>query len=111
VPNFPNLFLSYGPNTNLGGGSIIYMLEAQARHIRQTIDRMHAGSYRTVEVTADAERAYDQDVQGQLSHSVWAHCDSWYRHASGRITSNWPGSTHPYAQRTKALDPDAFEWA
>jgi cation diffusion facilitator CzcD-associated flavoprotein CzcO len=111
VPNFPNLFLSYGPNTNLGGGSIIYMLEAQARHIRQTVDRMHAGSYRTVQVTADAERAYDQDVQGQLSHSVWAHCDSWYRHASGRITSNWPGSTHPYAKRTKSLDPDAFEWA
>jgi cation diffusion facilitator CzcD-associated flavoprotein CzcO len=111
VPNFPNLFLSYGPNTNLGGGSIIYMLEAQARHIRQTVDRMHAGSFRTVEVTARAEQAYDHEVQGRLSHSVWAHCDSWYRHASGRITSNWPGSTHPYAQRTRTLEPDAFEWA
>src|SRR5690606_18926702 len=35
APNFPNLLISYGPNTNLGGGSIIYMLEAQARHMRQ----------------------------------------------------------------------------
>jgi cation diffusion facilitator CzcD-associated flavoprotein CzcO len=111
VPGFPNLFLSYGPNTNLGGGSIVYMLEAQARHIRQAVDRMVAGSYRTVQVTRDAEEAYDREVQAKLSHSVWAHCNSWYRHASGRITSNWPGSTHPYAQRTKTLEPDAFEWA
>jgi cation diffusion facilitator CzcD-associated flavoprotein CzcO len=111
VPGFPNLLITYGPNTNLGGGSIVYMLEAQARHMRQAVDRLVAGSYRTVEVTAEAEEAYDQDVQQRLSHSVWAHCDSWYRHASGRITSNWPGSTHPYAQRTKALKPEAFHWS
>lgn len=110
VPGFPNLLITYGPNTNLGGGSIVYMLEAQARHMRQAVDRLAAGSYRSVEVTEEAEEAYDRDVQGRLSHSVWAHCDSWYRHASGRITSNWPGSTHPYAQRTKVLEPEAFHW-
>lgn len=111
VPHFPNLLVTYGPNTNLGGGSIIYMLEAQARHMRQTLDRLEAGSYRTVEVTEQAEATYDHDVQERLSRSVWAHCDSWYRHSSGRITSNWPGSTHPYAQRTKVLEPEAFHWS
>lgn len=111
VPGFPNLLLSYGPNTNLGGGSIIYMLEAQARHMRQALDRLEAGSYRSVEVTERAEEDYDREIQGRLGHSVWSHCDNWYRHESGRITSNWPGSTHPYAQRTKTLDPAAFEWA
>lgn len=110
VPGFPNLLLSYGPNTNLGGGSIIYMLEAQARHMRQTLDRLVAGTYRSVEVSERAEQDYDQEIQGRLGRSVWSHCDNWYRHASGRITSNWPGSTHPYAQRTKTLDPAAFEW-
>jgi cation diffusion facilitator CzcD-associated flavoprotein CzcO len=111
VPGFPNLLVTYGPNTNLGGGSIVYMLEAQARHMRQTVDRLVAGSYHRVEVTAEAEEAYDRGVQQRLSHSVWAHCDSWYRHPSGRITSNWPGSTHPYARRTKVLEPQAFHWS
>jgi len=111
VPHFPNLLLSYGPNTNLGGGSIIYMLEAQARHMRQALDRMRAGDYRTIAVTPEAEDAYDHQVQGELEHSAWAHCDNWYRHRSGRITSNWPGSTRPYAKRTRTLEPDAFEWA
>jgi len=111
APHFPNLFITYGPNTNLGGGSIIYMLEAQARHMRQALDRMRSGQYRTVEVTEAAEAEYDHDVQRELEHSAWAHCDSWYRHRSGRITSNWPGSTHPYARRTRTLEPEAFIWA
>ena len=111
VPHFPNLFVTYGPNTNLGGGSIIFMLEAQARHMRQTLDRMVAGDYRTVEVTEEAELAYDRDLAEKLEHSPWAHCDNWYRHRSGRITSNWPGSTRPFAQATRNLDPTAFRWA
>jgi hypothetical protein len=87
------------------------MLEAQARNMRQALDRLRSGSYRTVEVTEAAEREYDHDIQGRLGRSVWAHCDSWYRHTSGRITSNWPGSTLPYSQRTKTLDPTAFTWS
>ncbi|WP_456694617.1 flavin-containing monooxygenase [Aeromicrobium sp. P5_D10] len=110
VPNFPNLFLSYGPNTNLGGGSIIYMLEAQARHMRQSLDHLRNHRHRSVEVTEAAEEAYDREIQARLGRSVWSHCNSWYRHASGRITSNWPGSTHPYAKRTRTLQPEAFAW-
>ena len=34
VPGFPNLFLLYGPSTNLGhGGSIIFHSECQTRHV------------------------------------------------------------------------------
>ncbi len=33
VPDFPNFLMMYGPNTNVGSGSIVYMLESQARHI------------------------------------------------------------------------------
>jgi cation diffusion facilitator CzcD-associated flavoprotein CzcO len=111
VPNFPNLFVTYGPNTNLGGGSIIYMLEAQARHMRQALDRLEAGSWTTIEVTEEAELAYDREITEKLEHSAWAHCDNWYRHRSGRITSNWPGATLPFANATKVLEPTAFRWA
>ena len=111
VPNFPNLFVTYGPNTNLGGGSIIYMLEAQAKHMRQVIDRMESGNYQAVEVTAVADRAYDEEIQTLLEHSPWADCNNWYRHPSGRITSNWPGATLPFAKRTKTVESEAFSWS
>ncbi len=33
VPGYPNFFMLYGPNTNVGSNSVIFMLEAQARYI------------------------------------------------------------------------------
>src|SRR5690606_25581367 len=35
VTGFPNFFLMYGPNTNVGSGSIVHMLESQAAYIVQ----------------------------------------------------------------------------
>ena len=40
VSGFPNLFLMYGPNTNLGHNSIIVMIECQARYIVSAIRQM-----------------------------------------------------------------------
>src|SRR5262249_52034106 len=38
VPNFPNLFLMYGPNTNIViNGSIIYFSECEAHYITESI--------------------------------------------------------------------------
>ena len=33
IPGFPNFFMMYGPNTNLGHNSIIFMIESQTRYI------------------------------------------------------------------------------
>ncbi len=41
VPDFPNMFLIYGPNTNGGTGSVIYVIEAAVAHYRG-----HAGDER-----------------------------------------------------------------
>jgi cation diffusion facilitator CzcD-associated flavoprotein CzcO len=37
VPNFPNFCMLYGPNTNLGHNSIIFMMESQMDHIIKII--------------------------------------------------------------------------
>jgi cation diffusion facilitator CzcD-associated flavoprotein CzcO len=50
VPGFPNLFVVYGPDTNLGGSSIIGMLEAQADWIAQVARRVHDGRAHRVAV-------------------------------------------------------------
>ena len=43
MPGFPNLFCVYGPNTNLGGSSIVAMMEAQAGWIAQVARRIADG--------------------------------------------------------------------
>ena len=40
VPGFPNFFMLYGPNTNVGSNSVIFMLEAQARYIVRALKYM-----------------------------------------------------------------------
>ncbi|TCJ28286.1 flavin-containing monooxygenase [Nocardioides jejuensis] len=100
VPNFPNLFVMYGPNTNTGGGSIIYFLEAQAKYLGDYVEHLvEAGA--PLEVRADVEQAYDDAVQAELGGSVWSQCTSWYRQADGRITTNWPWLGAQYKARAK----------
>lgn len=107
VPHFPNLFLMYGPNTNLGSGSIVFMLECQARYIRQALAHLRDGN--SLVVRPAVEATYDQEVQSRLSGGVWSKCASWYRLANGRIPTNWPGLVSEYRRRTATFDPSDYD--
>lgn len=109
VPGFPNLGLVYGPNTNLGGSSIINMMESQAGFIRQLVERVRGGG--SIAVRAEAEERFDDEVQRRLADSVWGGCASWYRDDGGRVTTNWPGTVAEYKQRTARIDAADFEVA
>ena len=100
VPNFPNLAIMYGPNTNTGGGSIIYFLEAQARYIRDMVEYLQRTG-RPIEVRQDVADAHDDEIQRELSGSVWSQCASWYRNSDGRITTNWPRLGAQYRRQAK----------
>ena len=97
VPGFPNLFLLYGPNTNLGSGSIVVMIEAQIGYLLAALAGLRAGQ--SVEIRPEVAARFDAELQHRLNRSVWAGCASWYRTASGRITTNWPGLPSEYQRR------------
>jgi cation diffusion facilitator CzcD-associated flavoprotein CzcO/acetyl esterase/lipase len=104
VPGFPNMFMLYGPNTNLGSGSILYMLESQIRYVTDAVEALGAAGTDRIEVRDDVESDYDSEMQQRLDDSVWATCASWYRTDGGRITNNWPGRMREYRRRTRQLD-------
>ncbi|HWU32768.1 MAG TPA: NAD(P)/FAD-dependent oxidoreductase [Marmoricola sp.] len=110
VPNFPNLFVMYGPNTNTGGGSIIYFLETQARYLGEYVAHL-AEVGRPLAIRPEVEAAYDDRIQTELSTSVWSRCTSWYRQADGRITANWPllGVQYKRQARFDAADYEVME--
>jgi len=107
VPGFPNLLVMYGPNTNTGGGSIIYFLEAQAKYLGQYVEHVAAAGA-PVSVLAEVEKAHDERIQSKLGGSVWSQCTSWYRTAEGRITTNWPSLGIEYKAQAK-FDPADYE--
>lgn len=108
VPGFPNLFTVYGPNTNLGGSSIINMLESQAGWIAQVARRVQDGRAHRVAVRREVWERYDAEMQDRLGNGIWAGCDSWYRDGQ-RITTNWPGMVAEYKRRTAVVDWSELE--
>jgi len=102
VAGFPNFFMLYGPNTNLGAGSIIYMLEAQAGYIAQCAQLLQARNLKSLEVKAEAQRAYNAEVQQRNRGTTYeSGCHSWYIGPDGRNTNNWVGYMTEYGRRLK----------
>jgi cation diffusion facilitator CzcD-associated flavoprotein CzcO len=111
VPDFPNMFVMYGPNTNTSGGSIIVYLEAQAAYIRQALQLMRRGGAAAIEVRREVEYAADRALQARFVGTAWTRCDSWYRDERGRIVANWPGYMREYLAQTKQLDAHQYHFA
>ncbi len=109
VAGFPNFFMTYGPNTNLGHNSIIFMIECQTRYIIDCLRQMHARGLRAIDVRPDVQAAYNASLQEALAQTAWSQVDrSWYIDR-GKITNNWSGSTVEYWWKTRRADLDAYE--
>jgi cation diffusion facilitator CzcD-associated flavoprotein CzcO/acetyl esterase/lipase len=101
VPGFPNFFMIYGPNTNLGHNSIVHMIESQVAHVMRCIQAMKRAGAETIEVDAQLHRRFNRRIQQRLAHTVWNGCKSWYLDATGHNSTNWPGFTLSYRWLTK----------
>ena len=105
VAGFPNFFMMYGPNTNLGHNSIIFMLECQTRYIVEAIETLRRRGLAYLDVRPEAMAAYNARIERELARTVWAATEkSWYKTASGRITNNWSGTTARYWWTTRRFD-------
>ncbi len=110
VPEFPNLFMLYGPNTNLGGGSIVHILESEHRYVLGAVQMLAAHPGAAVAVRDSRLQEYDREIQKRLQGSAWATgCQSWYIDEHGRNSSNWPGTMREYRTRTARFDSESYE--
>ncbi len=99
VSGFPNFFMLYGPNTNQGANSIIYILEAGARMAASAVSRLaRRGGH--LDVRPEVESRFNKQISADLEQTIWTQCDSYYRSPSGRIVTQWPHSELDYAKAT-----------
>jgi cation diffusion facilitator CzcD-associated flavoprotein CzcO len=109
VTGFPNFFILYGPNTNLGGNSIIYMLEGQIGYTLGAIQALDRARLAWLDVRPDVHDDFNVWVQTASRTSVWeTGCHSWYTTATGRNTNNWPDHTFLYRYRVRRFDLGAY---
>ena len=110
VSGFPNFFMLYGPNTNLGHNSILVMIEAQVGYIADLVQKLQARGLRRADVRRDVMDDYNRRLQQDLAKSVWATIGaSWYKLADGTITNNWPHSTIRYQRLLREARLEDYE--
>ena len=105
VPNFPNFFMMYGPNTNLGHNSIIFMIECQTAYIMDCLRQMDEENLRSLDLKPEVMQRFNAKIQGELENTVFAQAErSWYKTAAGKITNNWSTTTIRYWLQTRRIN-------
>lgn len=111
VSGFPNFFMLYGPNTNVGSGSIIFMLECQQQYLVQMLQAQAAQQWKAMEVRAEAQAAFAAEMRARSESTTFSgDCQSWYKTAEGRNTNNWVGLMREYARRTATPAYEDYEF-
>ena len=112
APDFPNMFILYGPGTNGGhGGSAVFNSECQVRYtmlaLRELIER-GADSLDVKRAPFDAYQALFDAEHAQL---VWTHpgVNNWYRNKDGRVVTNSPWRLSHYRNLTADFRPEDYD--
>jgi cyclohexanone monooxygenase len=109
VAGFPNLFFMIGPNTGLAHNSMVYMIEAQARYVIDSLRSMQRAAWSRIEVQAEVQRSFNEGLQAKISQTVWGSgCRSWYLNDQGRNTLLWPGATFSYRRLTRRFEAQHY---
>ncbi|WKG05748.1 NAD(P)/FAD-dependent oxidoreductase [Mycolicibacterium sp. HK-90] len=102
VPGFPNFFMLYGPNTNVGSNSVIFILEAQARYVVRALKHLRRKRKSYVAVRPEAMAAFLADIDRWMQGTVWlTRCSSYFRAPSGRVVTQWPRSARAFWSMTR----------
>jgi cation diffusion facilitator CzcD-associated flavoprotein CzcO len=110
VAGYPNLFFLVGPNTGLGHTSIVFIIESQIAYVLDALRTMRRRGASTVEVRAEAQAAYNAELDRMTEGTVWVGggCTSYYIDRNGHNSALWPTYTWPFRRRTREFDVSAY---
>jgi 4-hydroxyacetophenone monooxygenase len=111
VPQFPNLFCLYGPNTNIViNGSIIYFSECEVQYLLDAVRLLLGGGHGSMAVRPEVYDAHNERVDEANRARAWgaSEVSSWYKNETGRVTQNWPFSLFEFWERTREVEPDDY---
>ncbi len=109
VPGFPNFFMLYGPNTNVGSNSVIFVLEAQARYIVRALRHLRRTRRSYIAVRPAAMAEFLAKIDRWMQGTVWTtQCSNYFRAANGRVVTQWPRSATAFWTMTRRFRRSDF---
>lgn len=113
VPEFPNFFVLYGPNTNLAhGGSAVFHSECQVRYTMQGLRELVESGNAALEVKPEPFWEYQEKVDAAHRELVWSHpgVTSWYKNGAGRVHAASPWRLVDYRNMTEVFKPEEYHF-
>jgi 4-hydroxyacetophenone monooxygenase len=104
VPDFPNLFCLYGPNTNLAhGGSAIFHTECQVTYVTGCLRALLEQGWRAIECREDVHDEYNERVDAANERMPWGQgqVGNWFKNSTGRVVTNSPWRLVDYWAMTR----------
>lgn len=105
VSGYPNLFLTFGPNSGPGHSSALVYMEAQIDYITQAIGSLLRFGWKSLDVRPEVQQRYNDDIQRRLQATTWnSGCQSWYLTEDGFNATMFPGFATQYVNQLKTVD-------
>lgn len=93
---FPNYFISLGPNAALGDGNLLLLIEREIDYFTECVAKMQRDNIRAMSVRREAVERFTKYCDNYFSRTVFTmKCRSWYKGGTedGRINAIWPGKS------------------
>ncbi|MFJ8927582.1 flavin-containing monooxygenase [Streptomyces sp. NPDC102364] len=115
VPDFPNFFIMYGPNSQNRAGSLIVWMETWARYIAQSMIALIEGGHRHLSVRHEVFEQYNERLDQAMLSLIWYDEGSkdrnYYVNEFGRQQVNVPWRLEDYHQLLERFDPADYDFA
>ncbi|WP_024799337.1 NAD(P)/FAD-dependent oxidoreductase [Nocardia sp. BMG51109] len=106
VSGYPNLFLTFGPNSGPGHNSALVYMEAQIEYLTDAIGLLLDRDLRMLEVRRDRQDRYNTRLQRRLTATTWnSGCRSWYLTEDGFNATMYPGFGTQYTRELARVNP------
>uniref|UniRef100_A0A8H7K6B5 FAD/NAD(P)-binding domain-containing protein n=1 Tax=Bionectria ochroleuca TaxID=29856 RepID=A0A8H7K6B5_BIOOC len=93
VDGFPNFFLFLGPNSGVGHGNLLMIVERLADYCAKTLRKMQTQDILTIQPRMSAVDSFSAFCEEYFKETVFsADCSSWYK-IGGKVAALWPGSS------------------
>ncbi|OIW22564.1 FAD/NAD(P)-binding domain-containing protein [Coniochaeta ligniaria NRRL 30616] len=104
VPDFPNYFLTIGPNAPISNGSLVAAMERQLDYALAFVRKIQTEDVTSAVVSDEAAAEFDEWKNEIMKGMTWsAPCTSWYKNgtADGKVIGPWPGSVNHFLEVMK----------
>ena len=112
VSGYPNLFMTFGPNSGPGHNSALVYMESQLDYAVKGIEKILKDDLKMLDVKEGVQRRHNKAIQKRLARTNWnSGCKSWYLTEDGFNATMYPGFATQYAAQMAEFEERDYETA